>query len=167
MTIKPVSEQLLEQLTQKIDDSRQETLDICSQYKAELEAKISTQNQVLINMVADISHQIEVNQLNLRQYIQRRFFLIMSQFDPITQAIAEDTDVTSSAISLMESLAARLEETAGDPARVAQLAADIRANSARMAAAVVANTTAETPPTEPAPPVENPPVEPTPTEPQP
>jgi hypothetical protein len=171
MPIKSVEDQMLEQFEQMLNTVRAELIDVCNsakddlleaceRHRADIETKVISRSNELIERLLSISHQLEVDHEDIRKYIQRRFVVIMSQFDDVTAAIAEDTDVTSSAITLMESLAAQLEATAGDPAAVAQLAADIRANSSRMAAAVMANTPAV--PVEPEVPVEptvDPPVE--------
>lgn len=60
----------------------------------------------------------------------------------LTAAVTENTSVDQSAITLLNDLAAKLDAAATDPAAVAALAADIRASSADLAAAVVANTPA-------------------------
>ena len=63
-------------------------------------------------------------------------------FSELEAEVARDNDVNSSAATLLADLAARFEATSGDPAKVAELAASLRANSDALAAAVAANTPA-------------------------
>lgn len=68
----------------------------------------------------------------------------MLDFSPIEAEVTRDTEVTSSAVTLLNDLAAKVEATAGDPAKVTELASALRANSDALAAAVQANTTPAT-----------------------
>ena len=61
-------------------------------------------------------------------------------FAALEAEITRDNDVNSSAATLLADLATRLEATKGDPAKVAELASSLRANSDLLAAAVAANT---------------------------
>lgn len=54
--------------------------------------------------------------------------------------IERDSEVNSSAATLIAGLAAKLEEVKGDPAAIQALADQLRANSDALAAAVAANT---------------------------
>lgn len=58
----------------------------------------------------------------------------------ITTAVENSTTVEESAITLLNEISAALTAAAGDPAAVQALADQISANSAALAAAVVANT---------------------------
>ena len=58
----------------------------------------------------------------------------------LTAAVTEDESVDSSAITLINNIAAALEAAKGDPIAVAALAARLRATSASLAAAVSAHT---------------------------
>ena len=56
--------------------------------------------------------------------------------------VSRDSDVNSSASTLISALAAAVEATKGDPAAVQALADSLRANNDSLAAAVAANTPA-------------------------
>lgn len=143
MPLQSVEDQMLEQILAKITRATDDLATSVAIRISDLETYIRDVANRSSDMTAELSLQLAQEGNSIRSFIQRRFILIMSQFDDAIAAIAEDTDVTNSAITLMEQLAARIEATAGDPAAVAQLATDIRANTSRMAAAVVANTPAE------------------------
>lgn len=55
--------------------------------------------------------------------------------------VTRDTDVNSSASTLISALAAQFEAVKGDPAAIQALADKLRANNDSLAAAVAANTT--------------------------
>lgn len=79
---------------------------------------------------------------------------IMADLTAIETAVAENASVDQSAITLLEGLSAQLQEAieSNDPAAVQALADDLKTSSARLAAAVTANTpvteTPEEPPVE-------------------
>lgn len=78
----------------------------------------------------------------------------------LEQEVNGNASVDQSAIALINGLATQVEATKGDPAKVQELANNLRASSAALAAAVAANTPAapEEPAEEPTePPVEEPP----------
>ena len=66
----------------------------------------------------------------------------MSQLDALTAQVAANTNVTLSAIDLLNGIAAKLKDAGNDPVAIAKLAADLKANTDSLAAAVVANTPA-------------------------
>lgn len=61
-------------------------------------------------------------------------------FTELESEIARDETVNGSASTLIEKLADEIEASAGDPAKLADLVARLRANSDSLAAAVEANT---------------------------
>jgi hypothetical protein len=66
---------------------------------------------------------------------------IMSQaLDDLAAAVAENTALDQSAIDLIGGLAAQIEALKDDPVALAALAAEVRAKSAALAAAIQANT---------------------------
>ena len=67
-----------------------------------------------------------------------------AELDALKAAVARDTDVENSAITLLQDLKAALDAAiaANDPAALAALSASLGANSDALAAAVVANTPA-------------------------
>ena len=67
-----------------------------------------------------------------------------AELDALKAAVARDTDVENSAITLLQGLKAALDAAiaANDPAALAALSASLGANSDALAAAVVANTPA-------------------------
>jgi len=62
------------------------------------------------------------------------------QLDTLTAAVARNTEVDESAITLLKGLAAKIEELKNDPAALQKLADDMTASSDKLAAAVVENT---------------------------
>ena len=77
--------------------------------------------------------------------------LIMSALDELTAQVAANTTVEQSAVTLIEGLAAKLAEAGTDPAKLAALQDSLKASSAALSAAILANTPAA-PPAPPAPP---------------
>lgn len=77
---------------------------------------------------------------------------IMSALDDLTAAVANDTTVDQSAITLLEGLKSALDEAIAndDPAALQALSDQLGANQAALSAAVTANTPAtEEPPVDP------------------
>lgn len=68
------------------------------------------------------------------------------QLDKLTQEVAENKTVMASAVTLLQGLKQRLDEAGTDQAKLAELSADLDANTNALAAAVQANTPAETEP---------------------
>lgn len=71
---------------------------------------------------------------------------IMAKFDALEAEVARNRSVDESALLLIQGIVAKLEEAAGDPAKIAALTAELAASSDALAAAVAANTP---PPAEP------------------
>lgn len=67
---------------------------------------------------------------------------VSKQMDDLTAQVHANTDVANSAIALINGIADRITAAAGDPAAVAALADELRANNAGLATAVTANTPA-------------------------
>lgn len=66
----------------------------------------------------------------------------MAAIDDLETEVSENTDVTSSAVVLLEGLSQQLKDAiaSGDPARVQAVVTQLDANSKRLADAVTANT---------------------------
>lgn len=69
----------------------------------------------------------------------------MTDLTSLTAAVTEDETVDASAITLLNGLAAQVEALKSDPVALQALADRIKATSAALAAAVVANTPAAPP----------------------
>lgn len=89
-----------------------------------------------------------------RQLTQMEMFMA-NEMEDLLAAVENDTTVDQSAITLIEQIVAMLTAAGTDRAKIAEVTAKLRANQAKLAAAVVANTPAAEPP--PPPPVEPPP----------
>lgn len=74
--------------------------------------------------------------------INRRLSRMANTLDDVQAQVALDKEIDSSAVKLIEGLVAKLAAAQGDPAQIAQILADMKANSAALAAAVTANTPA-------------------------
>jgi len=66
----------------------------------------------------------------------------MADLSALTAEVTRNTEVSASAITLLNGLAAQIEALKTDPAALQQLADQLRASSDSLAAAVVANTPA-------------------------
>ena len=64
----------------------------------------------------------------------------MAALDLIIEKVTAQSTVVSSIVTLLNELAAQLVECQADPAKVAEIAAQIQANTDALAAAVQANT---------------------------
>ena len=73
------------------------------------------------------------------------------ELQDLESAVAENTSIDQSAILLLEQLSEQIDALKDDPVKLAALAANLKASSAALAAAVLANTPAapEPPPEEP------------------
>jgi cell division protein FtsB len=67
---------------------------------------------------------------------------IMADLTALTAEVARNTDVDTSAIALLEGLAAQIEQLKTDPAALQALADQLKGSSDSLAAAIVANTPA-------------------------
>lgn len=83
--------------------------------------------------------------INLLQQIKGQGIQTMADLTSLQDEVAQDTDVTNSAITLLNGLADRLEAALTDPAAVEAIVADLRTNRESLAAAVSENTPAATP----------------------
>ena len=73
----------------------------------------------------------------------------MSALDDLEVAVAENTSVDTSAIALIEGLAAKIDAIGINDTRLKALSDNMKASSAALAAAVVANTEVDVTPVEP------------------
>ena len=64
----------------------------------------------------------------------------MAALDDLTAAVAANTTVTGSALTLIQGLAAQLAAAGTDPVKLAALAAQLKSSDDALAAAVAANT---------------------------
>lgn len=82
----------------------------------------------------------------------------MSAIDDLTAAVEAETTVNQSAVALLNSLAQEIRDAQDDPAKLAELADSIEANTSALSDAVTANTPAapQTPADEAALPAETP-----------
>lgn len=69
----------------------------------------------------------------------------MTEIDTLTADVARNGDVEASAVTLLQGLAAQITANAGNPAKLAELAATLTTQSDALAAAVIANTPAAPP----------------------
>jgi hypothetical protein len=93
-------------------------------------SRIEAQNRVLLSIV---------------RKMQKQETTMATDLTALTAAVAADTDVDNSAIILLNQLSQMLKDAATDPQAIADIAAALDANSAALAAAVVANTPAAPP----------------------
>ncbi len=70
---------------------------------------------------------------------------IMSALDDLAVQVQANADAEAAAVALIQGLAAEIAAAAGDSAKVAALAAELKASGDALAAAVVANTPAAPP----------------------
>lgn len=80
--------------------------------------------------------------LNAINYLKQQGVQTQMDLTELQAAVSADTDVVNSAVTLINNLADQIEAAAGDPAAVAQVVADLRANNEVLASAVAANTPA-------------------------
>jgi uncharacterized membrane protein len=99
-------------------------------------------------LFADLTAALKANtralNLNTRQEIR-----LMAALDELENAVAENTSVDSSAIALIEGLAAKIDALGINDSRLKALSDNLKASSAALAAAVVANTEVDPAPVEP------------------
>lgn len=72
--------------------------------------------------------------------------IMTQQLDDLTVAVEENTTLDDSIITLVDGLASQIAALKDDPAKLAALAASLRAKSAAISAAITANTEVEPPP---------------------
>lgn len=73
----------------------------------------------------------------------------MKELDDVKREVTETGTVIGGAVTLLNSLSQLIRDNAGDPAALRQIAADLDAQQAQLAAAIVANTPSEGAPAEP------------------
>jgi hypothetical protein len=98
---------------------------------------------VLIGQGAQILNRLASIETKLDSIIKQEK-LMASQLDDIRAAVTEAVTVEKSAVVLLNGLSEKLIASQNDPAAIAEIAASIRAESADLAKAVVANTPAST-----------------------
>lgn len=76
-------------------------------------------------------------------FLTFKLLKMSEQLDKLTQEVAENKTVMESAVTLLNGLKTRLDEAGTDATKLAQLSADLDANTNALAAAVTANTPAE------------------------
>lgn len=97
----------------------------------------------------DRDHEILDNQhkiIHLLREIKGLLMGLQDELNALTVQVQNNTDVEGSAITLIQGIAAKLNELSADPAAVKALAAKLKSSADALAAAVVANTPAEEPP---------------------
>jgi peptidoglycan hydrolase CwlO-like protein len=91
----------------------------------------------LFEALRHIDHRIRAQSDAIEHLIET-----MQKLDHLQAEVARNTEVTTSAIALIQGLAAKIEELKNDPAALQALADSLKANDDAMAAAVTANTEA-------------------------
>jgi hypothetical protein len=76
---------------------------------------------------------------------------LMSALDDLAAQVKLNTSLEASAVQLIQGLANQIAQVAGDPARTAALAQELKTSADALAAAIKANTPASAPPPAPAP----------------
>lgn len=112
----------------------------------------------------DLAHQLgrieaKLDAILLRaNLIIRETYAMATSLDDITVEVQQTTDAQAAAVLLLQELKNRLDAAGTDPAALKALSDQLDASTNALAAAVVANTPADTTPATPTPPPE-PPVE--------
>jgi chromosome segregation ATPase len=83
--------------------------------------------------------------LNRLASIQKKEERIMASLDDIELAVTENTTLDGSIVEMVNGLAAQIEALKTDPVKLAALATSLRASSAAITAAILANTPVEPP----------------------
>ena len=89
----------------------------------------------------DLSKQLSMI-FNLMRKSLKMEFEMATDLTALTDAVAEDTSVDESAITLLQNLSTILEDAKTDPVAIASIAASLKDNAAALAAAIAANTPA-------------------------
>ncbi len=79
--------------------------------------------------------------------IYRKLVFMSQALDTLTASVTAETTVVASAITLLNGLKAQLDAAGTDPAKLADLSAQLDASRTALAAAIVANTPAAPPAT--------------------
>jgi len=72
--------------------------------------------------------------------IRKELHVMSAQLDALTEQVAANGTVIGSALTLIQGFAAQLAAAGTDPAKLAELAASLKASDDALAAAVIANT---------------------------
>jgi hypothetical protein len=96
-----------------------------------------------ITVTADDKLQASLGRIEVAlQKLQIQETTIMANLDTLTAQVKANTDVESSAVTLLNGLSAQLAAVANDPVAVKSLADSLKTSADSLAAAVVANTPA-------------------------
>lgn len=106
------------------------------QLLTEILAQINSNQLELQLQLSILSQQLEVL---TTQFIQERQEL-MTDFSAIQAALTQEESVEMAVIALLEKLAADINANQADPAAIAAIAAQIKADSLNLAQAIIANT---------------------------
>lgn len=88
-----------------------------------------------------------LDRMSRAQKLQLKLELKMSkELDDLTAAVAHNTDVENSAITLLQGLKAQLDAAGTDPVKLAELSASLGTSTDALAAAITANTPTVPPP---------------------
>jgi len=110
-------------------------------------------------MVVETLKRIESNLAAIVSRLDALEAKMAVELENLKAAVAEQTTVIDSAVTLLTQLGDKIDELKNDPQELTNLANQIRAKRDQLAAAVAENTPAEEPPPE-EPPTEEPPTEP-------
>lgn len=98
-----------------------------------------------VDDLIDLVHGLRRDLARLNFINDRIGRIIMADLSELQSSVEANGEVTASAVALIEGLADRLDDIdTTDPAAVAALAAELRDQSSALAAAVAANTPADT-----------------------
>ncbi len=98
---------------------------------------------LLFSQILDRLKQIEAkldSALNLLHLVLRKEQIIMNDLDAVATDLQELESAEDGVITLLTSISAQLKAAAGDQAKIDSIIASIDASKAKLAAAVVANT---------------------------
>jgi len=102
-----------------------------------LDIKASVHNYAALEpLLVDVLNEIRVCVHNLERKVNH----IMAILDPLAAEVTETKTIIESAVTLIEGIAAQLEEHKNEPAEIQRLADELNASSDALAAAVQANT---------------------------
>lgn len=79
---------------------------------------------------------------NLELFLKKEIQTLSAALDALTAQVAQNTSVESSAVTLIQGIAAQLAAAGTDPAALAALQAQLNSSATALAAAVAANTPA-------------------------
>ena len=103
-------------------------------------------SQEILDRLDSLEHNMfylyERNKTKLNYLLEKEKIMSLS-LEMLTREVAEQVEVTTSAILLIEGIAAKLAAAGTDEVKLAELAATLDASQAALVAAVVANTIAE------------------------